>query len=261
LKLKAYKEYFDNFSTSEEWQSNFDNKRHRTFEGSKNKFVSRGVRLIIVFAGIFIVFIGTAFAFVNTIWKPVGKADTNGTIVFVPLSEEYFSKVENGFLLFERNGERVGIRLDDDPIELTDNHIEEMNYADTIEDAITVLGQHFRLPTAYTENLLPPEFNIQIDEIILQRHSVYVRLSGDPAIFFYVEKNRDGDPWFLPLLNGCTITNAEILGIVVYKLSDDNLNRYYWEHEELTYMLFQNINEPSQFSDEQMVEIIISMIE
>ena len=137
-------------------------------------------------------------------------------------------------------------------------------YNDSYEDAAALLGRDFRFPTIYTEGFDQPAYRLNetiISEPYFERYAVYVRLEGEPGMSFYVEKNRSGEwePQMLPVAGG-VITEAVIAETIVYKISDDYGNRYTWENEGLSYMLFQAPDRPAQFTDEQSEEIIRSMI-
>ena len=146
------------------------------------------------------------------------------------------------------------------------------------EEASQLLGQEFRLPTIYTDSLDAPEYKIQegFTAIISKEENgsvvyeygdtygtaVYVRMSGDPGIYYFAEaKTRDDTisrKWYAP---GALIEECAIAEQTVYKITTDEIIRYAWELDGLVYMIFQDRVDPNEFTDEQFVEIIWSMIQ
>ena len=176
---------------------------------------------------------------------------------------------DRGYALYGADGVEIGSIYYDSiirskPISIdisTAAQVEELYaFPYSYEDAAKFLGQDFRLPAVYTESLSPPGFKMQ-DESYRGRYAVYVSLGGEPGMYFFVERNRSGEPdeWAAP---GAAITEALIADTAVYKISDDIAgNRYTWENDGLTYMFFQSTGSPACFTDEQCEDIIRSMIE
>ena len=189
--------------------------------------------------------------------------------LFIPVAGGY-QAADRGYSLFDTLGNGIGeiyyvslghqgkpIAIEVITIEISiRNH---NNYVDTYEDASIFIGQSFRLPTIYIDSFSPPVFKIQ-DDYYINRYSVYINYEGEPGMYFFVEKTRTDsyEEWVAP---GAVITATEMAGTTVYKISDDCCNRYTWEYNGLTYMFFQFFDTPKQFTDEQVIEIIISMIE
>ena len=141
-------------------------------------------------------------------------------------------------------------------------------------EAAQQLGKDFRLPTVYIDDFDPPEYRIHerftpilgnIDGVIEYGDTfgaaVYVRYNGNPGLYFFVEEIiGDTTPreWETP---GALIEECIIATKTVYRVTDSDLVRYVWEHDSLIYMLFQSRIDTNEFSDEQFMEIILSMIQ
>lgn len=148
----------------------------------------------------------------------------------------------------QREAERKGI----DGIKLTDDY----------EEAAHLLGSDFCLPGVYTAGLDSPEFRYQETKYGTEagRKAVYVTYRGTPGIYYFAEAMRSEDEvpneWYA---DGAVIEQCEIKGTTVYKASAKDIIRYTWTHDGIVYMIFQNYS-PNEFTDEQIVEIIVSMI-
>lgn len=206
----------------------------------------------------------------------VFTADGDAFELFVPVSGG-FQADDRGNVLYDKDGraigdisyerigagDLIGIRIL--PIEEVDKWFE---FSDTYDEAVAFLGKDFRLPTIYTDGFGPPTFRVNGDESLVEllgRRAVYISLDGDPGMYFFVEVNRDtGDDawsWYTP---DSIVTEGEIAGVSVYKIINEESNRYTWSLDGLTYMFFQFKSHPiynNSFTDEQCEEIIMSMIE
>lgn len=147
----------------------------------------------------------------------------------------------------EYEARREAERNGDNGVKLTDSY----------DEAASLLGDDFRLPGVYTDGLDAPEFKFQSEP---GRDSVYVTYNGTPGIYYFAEAVRGGDnnprEWYAP---GAVIEQLEIEGEMVYKATSKKVIRYVWTHDKIAYMIFQGYY-PDEFTDEQFIEIIASMI-
>jgi len=137
-------------------------------------------------------------------------------------------------------------------------------------EAARLLGRDFRLPAAHTESMDAPEYRLQglpyiQDGVDLNKDEglkVFVTMKDKPRLFYFAEVPREGDavplPWYA---EGAVIEECTLEDKTVYRIINDGLVRYTWEHDGLVYMLFQDLEDPGEFTDEQFVEIIWSMIQ
>jgi len=213
--------------------------------------------------------------------------------LFVPIpdSNDYYAN-SRGNALFNEFGEEIAeiyfSYIDEETIPrvniMTVAEYEAANAAQDDSDFIIVtadyskaadlIGMNFRLPTILTEDFDPPEFRVQLPiphiiqdvngaiiEDTFFSSEVRVSYNGEPGIYFFATPLRNEDTflseWFLV---DSIIEEGLIADTVVYRIINDNMIRYTWEHEGLVYMLFNFFNVPDQFTDEQFIEIIWSMI-
>ncbi|MCL2019694.1 MAG: hypothetical protein FWG70_08050 [Oscillospiraceae bacterium] len=180
-------------------------------------------------------------------------------------TSEGFVADDRGFDLFDEKGTSIG-RIDykyigsGKPFDIAIFSKEDVSkwyeFPETYEEAVKFLGYEFRLPTVYIED--DGAFGFKND-INPNRRAVYISGHG---MYMFVEINGlgtafDGEEWFVP---ESIIEETEFNGTIVYKISNDDLNRYTWSTDNLTYMFFQFKNRSSSWSDEQCEEIIRSMI-
>jgi hypothetical protein len=138
----------------------------------------------------------------------------------------------------------------------------------------------FRLPGIYTEYFGQPEFRVRRllppgiiinpytgEDLVTEVFPPEVRVlyTGEPSgIGFLITPVPDENvdtftlQWFMV---DSIIEEGLVADTVVYRIINDELMRYTWEHEGLVYMLFNFFDRPNQFTDEQFIEIIWSMIE
>jgi len=147
---------------------------------------------------------------------------------------------------------------------------------DDYSKAADLTGMNFRLPAIFTEGFDPPEFRVQLSTPPVYQHEngaitegtsyvwdeVRVGYNGEPGLGFLVTPVRSEDTflhqWYLV---DAIIEEGLIADTVVYKIINDDMIRYAWEHEGLVYMLFNFFDVPNQFTDEQFIEIIWNMIQ
>jgi len=206
----------------------------------------------------------------------VFTADGKAFELFVPIPGG-FQADDRGYALYDEDGRVIGdisyTRIGADipsgililPKEVV---VEWFEFSDTYDAAATFLGKDFRLPTVFTDESGPPSFRINGDEDfaeIFGRRAVYVSLDGDPGMYFFVETNRRAEDdawiWYAP---DAVVTEGEVAGVTIYKISKEDVNRYTWTLDGLTYMFFQFKSDPINdncFTDEQCEDIIRSMIE
>ena len=209
-------------------------------------------------------------------------ADGKPYELFVPVPGG-FQADDKGNTLYDEDGREIGaIRytrsrdgsfcgIDIESIEEVEEQTERLAFTDTYDEAVAFLGKDFRLPATLTDGFGPPTYrrnggeDYEMVARITGRRAVYVSLDGDPGMYFFVEANRDSETdvktWYVP---DAVITEGEIAGVTVYKISDERMNRYTWTLDDLTYMFFQIMVHPNNvncFTDEQCEDIIRSMIE
>jgi hypothetical protein len=225
------------------------------------------------------------------LWGQVVTEDGMLIELLAPVKDFFSSDYQaddNGNVLYNTYGSEIGIIyyasvINGDPYRVsiwTKEDIEkQLGYNSTYEEAVSLLGRDFRLPTIYTGELDPPKF--QLTSYITDAETedsepnevkwVSVRYSGynTPNMFFTIENIRkDHDvtsptsPWYVP--DG-VIEEREIAGIKVYKIysNDDYYNDfiiYSWEYDGLSY-IFNTTTEGPSFTDKQCEKIIKSMIE
>ena len=209
------------------------------------------------------------------------RIDNSGTAIYdkagyndmEELAEIYYSAI--GY-----NGEPIGLEISS--IAWKDKQREaelvgEYGIKTTTDyaEAARLLGQEFRLPTAYIEGLAPPEYRIQEGFTqVLQNEitgeledgdeygtAVYVRIKGDPGMYYFAEvktENNASREWYA---TGAVIEECVIAETTVYRVINDDMIRYTWEHDGLVYMIFQDKTDQNEFTDEQFAEIIWSMIQ
>jgi hypothetical protein len=200
-------------------------------------------------------------------------ASSRGNALFNELGEEiaeiYFSYFDDGIprvSIMNVADYEAMIAMQDD----SDYFVTTVDYS----KAADRLGMSFRLPGIFTDLFEPPEFRVQlpiphatqdengavIEETFL-RSEVRVWYNGEPGIYFFATPLRNEDTflqeWYLV---DSIIEEGLIADTVVYKIVNDSMIRYTWEHEGLIYMLFNFFDVPDQFTDEQFIEIIWSMI-
>jgi hypothetical protein len=87
-------------------------------------------------------------------------------------------------------------------------------------------------------------------------------MNGDPGLYYFAEVKTGDDiatrEWYAP---GALIEECLIAEQTVYRILNDDMIRYAWEHDGLVYMIFQDKTDPNEFTDEQFFEIIWSMIQ
>jgi len=209
-------------------------------------------------------------------------------LVADPQSGEYYAD-DRGNTLYDKSGAALAeIRyysvVQSNPLSLETRTIDDVISQRELElegqygikltfdysEAAGLLGANFRLPTVYTEDFEPPEYRLQglpftidgIENRIGDRLAVYVTIKGDPGIYFFAENAlREGispEDWFAP---GAVIEECQLADRTVYRIINEEMTRYTWENDGLVYMIFQSTNDPNEFTDEQFVEIIWSMIQ
>lgn len=206
----------------------------------------------------------------------VFTADGAAFELFVPVSGGYQAN-DKGCTLYDEAGRVIGdIRANNvgtaAPNGITILSVAEVEkwfaFTDTYDEAVAFLGKDFRLPTVLTDGFSPPAFRKNGDETLVKatgRRAIYISLDGEPGMYYFVETNRDASAdatvWYA---TDSVITEGEIAGVSVSKISSEDLNRYTWSLDGLTYMFFQFKSHPVSvncFSDEQCEKIIRSMIE
>lgn len=130
---------------------------------------------------------------------------------------------------------------------------------DDYSEAAGLLGMDFNLPGVYTDECEEPEFSFQSLKDP-DRKAVYVTYAGNPGIYYFAEAMRSEDEipyeWYAA---GAVIEACEIKGTIVYKVTSQRIIRYTWTNDSVVYMIFQNYS-PVEFTDDQYVEIIASML-
>jgi len=185
------------------------------------------------------------------------------------IAEIYYNTMESydGLLVF------VHIMTIEEEEAMRSADSDYITYTNDYAQAAQILGLEFRLPGIYTEGLDAPEFRasalmpIQLQDENYELYDSYfnseVRIwfNGDPGISYFVEKKHSEDSyvhqWYLV---DSIIEEGMISDTTVFKIINDDMIRYTWEHEGLIYMLFNFFDVPNQFTDEQFSEIIYSMI-
>ena len=189
---------------------------------------------------------------------------------------------------FKYNGKPVELWL------LTKTDREEQRQRELAGDGYTKLtydyneavqhmgGYNFRLPAVYTERLdlsmiqfriqkpIPIEYYQPGMELNGEAHydprgvTVYVSIDGHPGLYYWAEAPRDEEirpmtDWTVGVdrIEEWLISETDT---TVYKLISNDGIRYTWKHDNIVYMLFNGFILPDQFSDEQFMEIIFSMV-
>ena len=190
-----------------------------------------------------------------------------------------------------------GFKYDGRPVELelwTKAYMEELQQYRLTGDEYTKLtydydeavyhmnGHRFRLPATYMEqfDLNSIEFSIyrpmpayyynqdtdSYDEVFndLRGVTVYVRIAGTPGLYYWAEalkgeENPSQSEWPVSVdrIEEWQFTE---MGVTIHKLISSDGVQYTWKHENIVYMLFNSYGIPNQFTDEQFIEIIYSMI-
>jgi len=151
------------------------------------------------------------------------------------------------------------------------------------DDAVNQMNGHrFRLPAVFMErfNFNSVEFSIQkpvpahyyneetdsYDEVFydLRGVTVYVRIAGNPGLYYWAEAPKDEEnPSQSEWLVGVDRIEEWLIeetDTTVHKLISSDRIRYTWKHDNIVYMLFNSFSIPNQFTDDEFMEIIFSMI-
>jgi len=344
--MKAYKDYMDTFSASQELQDKtIDLLRGYSSEGKDEKPItvqerrSSGrvlpiwQRAAVIIAAACLAFSAAAYAVIRYMGAQTDNADTGDSHVLVPAEDDFYGK--NGAMMeklmyakgldampvfdeetalmlsrllegkvFTEDGKPFelltpvpdGFRADDRGYTLYDTDSREIGriyydhnegeapfrisvvtdedeFLDTYDAAVAFLGRDFRLPAMHTEGFNPPKFKISIDDFSVRLSRVFVKLEGEPGMFYSVttEGNATAEPenalettviWEDEVESTALSINKEV---TVIKLSDErvldgNKSIYTWTYDGLFYIFYQT-NSSAEFTDEQCEDIIRSMIE
>lgn len=232
----------------------------------------------------------TAQALSEILSGNVFTADGNrfDLLVIDPQTGEYYAD-DRGNTLYDKSGAELAeisyySIIQSEPLRLETRTIDDVNSQREAElegqygikitfdytEAAGLLGANFRLPAVYTEYLEPPEYRLQglpytADGVEFgpdDRLAVYVTIKGDPGLYFFAEKvqgeGMSPEDWHAP---GSIIEECQLADNTVYRITIDGLIRYTWEYDGLVYMIFQDTANPTEFTDEQFQEIILSMIQ
>lgn len=182
---------------------------------------------------------------------------------------------DRGFVLYDENSNEIGTISIATSWEgefywayiLTRTEFEAFyGYTATYQEAVTHLGQYFRLPTIYNEEFDAPVFRLQhwtgsINESGFR--SIFVRfmyedMGGDLVLLVETVRSVADDP-FSTLYTAAEIVEIEIAGITVTQVTYTGYSgRFSWIYDNLVYTLFPP---HGVFTDSELLEIIRSMIE
>jgi hypothetical protein len=182
---------------------------------------------------------------------------------------------DRGFVLYDENSHEIGTITIATSWEgefvwahiRTRTEFEEFyGYTATYQEAVTHLGQNFRLPTICNEEFDAPVFRLEhwtgsVNESGFR--SINVRFMSEDRfgdLFMVVETVRNADEPFSALYTAAEITEIEIAGITVTQVAyDGSFGRFNWIYDNLVYTLFSPHGE--FFTADELLEIIRSMVE
>ena len=181
---------------------------------------------------------------------------------------------DRGFVLYDENSNEIGTITIATSWEgefvwahiLTRTEFEEMfNYTATYQEGVALLGQYFRLPTIYNEELDAPVFRLEhwTDSVTggdVRRVFVRYMYNDGVDLLLVVETARNEvDEPLSTLYTAAEITEIEIAGITVTQVAyDGSFGRFSWIYDNLVYTLFP----PNGiFTADELLEIIRGMIE
>jgi len=94
--------------------------------------------------------------------------------------------------------------------------------------------------------------------------TVYVTIGGSPGLYYWAEVPRDEENYIqkdwevgVNRIEEWLISETDT---TVYKLISSEFIRYTWKHDGIVYMLFNFFDVSDQFTDEEFMEIIYSMV-